>query len=98
MPKIRVLLIEQNRLLREHMSAIIRKQSDITLVAVAATLRDVALKSARLRPHIALIDLDVRRHKTLDFLNKLHELFPSAKPILNGCSPGDSGGVRSKAS
>jgi len=64
MPKIRVLLIEDNRLLREGITAMLNEQPDIK--AVSATGNGDALEKAKkTKPQVVLLDLGLRSQNSL---------------------------------
>jgi DNA-binding NarL/FixJ family response regulator len=54
--KIRVLVIEDNRLLREGLTAMLNEQPDIT-VAASSGNGDAVAKAMRLKPHAVVLDL-----------------------------------------
>jgi DNA-binding NarL/FixJ family response regulator len=54
--KIRVLVIEDNRLLREGLTAMLNEQPDIT-VAASSGNGDAVTKAMRLKPHAVVLDL-----------------------------------------
>jgi DNA-binding NarL/FixJ family response regulator len=54
--KIRVLIIEDNRLLREGLTAMLNEQPDIT-VAASTGNGDAVAKAMRLKPHAVVLDL-----------------------------------------
>lgn len=57
MPKIRVLLIEDNRILRDGITAMINGHGDVTVAAVSDGREDTLLKARAVKPHVMLIDL-----------------------------------------
>jgi chemotaxis response regulator CheB len=81
-----VLLIEQNRLLRETMSAIIGKQSDLKLVALSANFDNVESKVQRLKPHVVLLDYYASWRDASRTLEAINRVAQKAKVVLSGCS------------
>jgi DNA-binding NarL/FixJ family response regulator len=61
MTKIRLVLVEDNRLLREGLTAMINKQLDVNVVAAFGNGRDAVLKATQdLKPQIILLDLGLK--------------------------------------
>ena len=58
MKKTRLLLIEENHLLREGLTAILKRQKDIITVAVSGESDSTILKVHQLKPDVILLDLD----------------------------------------
>jgi two-component system, NarL family, nitrate/nitrite response regulator NarL len=87
MAKIRILLIEDNRILREGISAMINKQGDTTVVAVSDG-RDSALAKVRAaKPHVVLMDLGLDSQNSLDVVKSVKKEFPDIKIIGMGLAP-----------
>ena len=90
MQKIRILLIEDNRILREGITAMLNKRRDITVAAVSDG-RDNALAKARVaKPHVVLMDLGLDSQNSLDVVVSLKKEFPSFKIIGMGLAPTQS--------
>jgi DNA-binding NarL/FixJ family response regulator len=90
MPKIRVLLIEDNRILRDGISAMINKQRDVTVAGVSDG-RDNTLRKARaVKPHVVLMDLGLDSQNSLDVVQSVKKEFPSIKIIGMGLAPAQS--------
>jgi len=80
MKKIRVLLIEDNRLLREGLTAMLKEQPDI-VVSASHGNSDAILKGKKFRPEIVLLDLGQRTQNSLHVLQLLKTIAPEAKVI-----------------
>jgi DNA-binding NarL/FixJ family response regulator len=90
MARIRILLIEDNRILREGITATLKKQGDIT-VAAASDGRDNSLAKARaVKPHVVLIDLGLDSQNSLDVVESMKKEIPSVKIIGMGLAPAQS--------
>ena len=87
MNKVRLVLIEDNRLLREAMTTMIRKQRGLKLLATSGDFKNVMLEAQRLKPHVVLLDLDLRRHESLDVVEFFKNKIPEAKVVLMGLTP-----------
>jgi DNA-binding NarL/FixJ family response regulator len=86
MTKIRVLLVEDNRLLREGIAAMLNEQPDIR--AVAATGNGDALsKAKKLKPQVVLLDIGLRSQSSLHVVQSIKELFPKAQVIVMDLVP-----------
>jgi DNA-binding NarL/FixJ family response regulator len=89
MAKIKVLLIEDNRLLREGTTAMLNKQEDIR--AVPASGNGTALAVARkLVPDVVLLDLGLKSHSSLKVLESIKNLFPRTEVIVMDLIPAHS--------
>jgi len=82
MAKIRILLIEDNRLLREGIAAILNAQTDLEVVARAED-GDVViqLKSMNKTPDVILLDLGLEKENSLNLMTVLREEVPTARII-----------------
>jgi DNA-binding NarL/FixJ family response regulator len=82
MAKIRILLIEDNRLLREGIAAILNAESDLKVVARAEDSNAVSqLKSMKEPPDVILLDLGLEKENSLKLMNVLREEVPAARII-----------------
>lgn len=84
MKRIRLLLIEDNRLLREGIVAMMKNQPDLRLVQAGANFKDVALKAQRLKPKVVLLDQCLREQNSLRVAKMVKEKIPEAKVIVMG--------------
>ena len=60
MKKIKLLVIEDNRLLREGITAMIKEQPDLKVVAALGTSENILKKINTLKPNVTLLDLGLR--------------------------------------
>lgn len=89
MAKIKVLLIEDNRLLREGTTALLNEQADITAVASAGNRR--ALEKARdLVPDVVLLDLGIKSQNSLKVLESIRKQHPQTEVIVMDLIPAHS--------
>jgi DNA-binding NarL/FixJ family response regulator len=86
-PKIRVLLIEDNRILREGIAAMIKSQRDVATVAVSDGREDTLAKARAAKPHVVLMDLSLDSQNSLDIVQSVKKDFPDIKVIGMGLSP-----------
>ena len=87
MKKIRLLLIEDNRLLRNGILAILKPQKDIVIIAASGDGKDTLLKIKQLKPNIVLLDLGLRSQNSLHVVEIVKKDFPDAKIIVMDLAP-----------
>lgn len=87
MKKIRVLLIEDNRLLRDGILAILKPQKDIVIIAASGDGKDTLVKIKELKPNIVLLDLGLRSQNSLRVVEIVKKDFPEAKIIVMDLAP-----------
>ncbi len=86
MPKIRVLLIEDNRLLREGITAMLNEQSDIR--AVSSTGKGDALEKAKkIKPQVVLLDLGLRSQNSLRIAESIKREYPKSEIVVMDLIP-----------
>lgn len=87
MKKIRLILIEDNRLLREGITSFLNKEADITVIR-AFSDSDFTIEMLKaLNPHIALIDLGLANQNSYDLVKALLENCPDTKIIIMDLVP-----------
>jgi len=84
MKKIRLLLIEDNRLLREGITAMVSKQPDLKIVAASENLKNVLPKAQKLKPQVVLLDICLRDQNSLSVAKMVKKELPEAKVIVMG--------------
>jgi two-component system nitrate/nitrite response regulator NarL len=88
MAKIRILLIEGNRLMREGIAAIFQGESDLRVVAVAENGNAVSqMKNIRKDPDVILWDHELERENGQRLMAALRERVPAARIIAMNISP-----------
>jgi two-component system, NarL family, nitrate/nitrite response regulator NarL len=80
MKKTRLLLIEDNRLLREGLTAMLNEQADLKVDASHGNT-DALTKAKRLRPSVILLDLGLHSQNSLRLVGILRKNAPRAKII-----------------
>jgi DNA-binding NarL/FixJ family response regulator len=85
--KIRVLLVEDNRLLRDGIKALINAQSDLKIAATSEGNRDTLLKARNLKPQVVLINLGLRNENGVHLVETLTRELPQTKVIGMGLVP-----------
>ena len=86
MKKIRILLIEDNRLLREGITAMIRGRPDMRIIASSGN-GDSMLKAKKLYPDVVLLDLGLRSQSSLRLVHHVKKEIPNAKVIIMDLVP-----------
>ena len=87
MKKIRLLLIEKNRLLREGLAAILRNREDITIVATSGNTDNTILRLHQLKPNVILLGLNLRSQNSLHLVRLVKKEFPEAKVVVMDLAP-----------
>ncbi len=87
MEKIRLLLIEDNRLLREGLTAILQKQAELEIVASLEKAGDALVKARELRPHVVLVNMSLGDQNSLKIAKAIRREVPQAKVIVMDLLP-----------
>jgi DNA-binding NarL/FixJ family response regulator len=87
MNKIRLLLIEDNRLLRDGINSIIKPQEDMVVIAASGNARNTIAKVKLLDPNVVLLDLGLRSQNSLHVVKVVKKIFPNAKIIVMDLAP-----------
>ncbi len=87
MKRIRILLIEDNRVLRDGIKALINAQRDLSVVATSGGSHDTVLQARKARPDVVLIDLGLRNENGLRIVALLAKELPRTKVIGMGLIP-----------
>ncbi len=85
--KIRLLIIEDNPLLREGISAIVRRNSDIRVVSEPGSRKKSLQKVRDLKPNVLLLDLGLRGQSSLEIVRSVKSNFPHVKVIVMDLAP-----------
>jgi DNA-binding NarL/FixJ family response regulator len=89
MSKIRVLLIEDNRLLREGITAMLNEQPDIRAVSSSGN-GDAVEKAKKLKPQVVLLDLGLRSQNSLRIAELIKREFARAQIVVMDLMPAHS--------
>ena len=87
MKKIRLLLIEDNRLLRDGIFSILKPHKDIVVIAASGDSKNTLLKIKQLKPNVVLLDLGLRSQNSLRVVEIVKKDFPLAKIIVMDLAP-----------
>ncbi|MFH1195359.1 MAG: response regulator transcription factor [bacterium] len=87
MKKIEILLIEDNRLLREGIASMLKKQPDMNVVATVGNGENILQMLEKHYPHIVLLDLGLRSQNSLHVVKLIKEHFRETKIIVMDLIP-----------
>ena len=82
MNKIRIIVIEDNRLLRDGIAAMINEQPDLRVVATIGDGEKTLQKIKETKPRIVLLDLGLRSHNSLLLVKSIKSHYPELKIIV----------------
>ena len=85
--KIRLLLIEDNRLLREGLAVMLKKQKDMNVVETVGNGENILAIVQKYKPEVLLLDLGLRSRNSLNLVKLVKKNFPAAKVIIMDLIP-----------
>ena len=86
-PPIALVLIDDNRLLREGIVEMIRSQPGFKVLAASADANEALEKVKEAKPDIVLLDFGLENHDSLNLTATVHSEVPEAKVIVMGLLP-----------
>jgi DNA-binding NarL/FixJ family response regulator len=87
MKKIRILLIEDNRLLRDGIAAMLKQQSDMHVVATVGNGENILDMMGKLNPNMVLLDLGLRSQNSLQIVKLIKKNSRETKIIVMDLIP-----------
>ena len=87
MKQIRLLLIEDNRLLREGLAVMLKKQKDMNVVETVGNGENILAIVRKYKPEVLLLDLGLRSRNSLNLVKLVKKNFPAAKVIIMDLIP-----------
>lgn len=87
MKKIRILLIEDNRLLREGLTAMLKKQADMSVVETVGNGENIQAIMEKFKPDVLLLDLGLRSRSSLNLVKLVKKNFSASKIIAMDLIP-----------
>ncbi len=87
MKKIRLILIEDNRLLREGINAMLKKDSDLNVVGAFSDSDFVIEQIEELKPDILLLDLGLTNKNSLELVKSVKDAYPDIKIVVMDLVP-----------
>jgi len=85
--KIRILLIEDNRLLREGISELLKKQPDMNVVTTVGNGENILALIDKQKPSVVLLDLGLRSQNSLHIVKLVKKDFSEIKIIVMDLIP-----------
>jgi DNA-binding NarL/FixJ family response regulator len=85
--KISILIIEDNRLLRDGITSMIKEQPDLKIIASISDRKDSLSKILEFKPDIVLIDLGLRSQNSLEVVKSVKEKSTGIKIIVMDLMP-----------
>ncbi|MHB1328136.1 MAG: LuxR C-terminal-related transcriptional regulator [Gemmatimonadales bacterium] len=86
-PKIALVLVDDNRLLREGLAALIRTQPGFKVLAASADAAEALDEVRKAKPDVVLLDFGLQDHDSLSITATIHHEVPEAKVIIMGLLP-----------
>ena len=87
MKKIQILLIEDNRLLREGIAATLKKQPDMHVAATVGNGENILEIMRKFKPNVVLLDLGLRNQNSLQIVKLIKQHFTEPKIIAMDLIP-----------
>ena len=87
MKKIRILLIEDNKLLRDGIASILKKQPDMHVAATVGNGENILVMMGKVKPNIILLDLGLRSQNSLQIVKLSKANFSETKIIVMDLIP-----------
>lgn len=87
MKKISIVLIEDNRLLREGISAMIKKQPDMTIAATVGNGENILQLVEKANPDVVILDLGLRSRNSLEIVKLIKKAHPEIKIMVMDLIP-----------
>lgn len=86
---VRVLVVDDQPLLREGVAAVLTRSPDLTIVGEAGNGREAIEKFRALHPDVTLMDLQMRPMTGIDAMCAIRLESPTARIVVLSCSAGD---------
>ena len=85
--KIKIILIEDNRLLREGIAELLKKQPDMNVVTTVGNGENILALIDKQKPNLVLLDLGLRSQNSLHIVKLVKKDFPEIKIIVMDLIP-----------
>jgi DNA-binding NarL/FixJ family response regulator len=90
MTKTRILIIEDNRVLRDGLTLMLDGQADMHVVSTIGSGNNVMQKASQTKPHVILLDVGLKNLNELSVVVSVRKNLPDAKVIGMGFIPSQS--------
>jgi DNA-binding NarL/FixJ family response regulator len=87
MAKIRILIIEDNRVLRDGLTEMLNEQPDMRVVTTIGSGNNVLAKASETKPNVILLDVGLKSLNELSVVETVRKNIPGAKVIGMGLIP-----------
>jgi DNA-binding NarL/FixJ family response regulator len=87
MKKIKLLIIEDNKLLRSGIISMLKKQQDIYIIPESENNKYTTSRIRKLKPEMILLDLGLRNRNSLSVVEFVKKDFPNIKVIVMDIAP-----------
>src|ERR1041385_1731547 len=84
---ISLILIDDNRLMREGIAVMIRTQPGFRVLAASADVDEALAKAREARPDVILVDFGLEDHDSVSLTATVHAEIPGARVIIMGLLP-----------
>ena len=88
-PPLRLLCVDDHRIVREGIALILAREPDITVVATASTAEEAVIEFKRHRPDITLMDLRLGGKSGIDAIREIRKEYPTARIVVLTMYQGD---------
>ena len=85
--RIQILIIEDNRLLRDGLAALLNSQDDFKVVASAEGASSALQRLQEHKPHVVLVDAALGRNRSQRLVESIKEAAPHARIIMMDMLP-----------
>jgi two-component system, NarL family, response regulator len=86
---VRVLCVDDHRIVREGIALILSREPDMTVVATAATAREAVVEFKRHLPDITLMDLRLGETSGIEAIREIRREYPAARIVVLTMYQGD---------
>jgi two-component system nitrate/nitrite response regulator NarL len=86
-PPITLVLIDDNRLLREGLASLIHDKAGFTVLVASADVNEALAVVRSARPAVVLVDFSLEEHDSLALTATIHAESPPAKVVIMGLLP-----------
>ena len=86
---VRVLCVDDHRIVREGIALILSREPDITVVATAATAQEAVVEFKRHLPDITLMDLRLGETSGIEAIREIRREYPAARIVVLTMYQGD---------
>ena len=90
MKKLRVLVADDHRMVREGLQLLINGQPDMHVIGEAANGKEVLIKARELKPDVVVMDLSMPELNGLQATERMHAEFPGIKVVALTANEDDS--------